>query len=183
MSLAWNHGSQKIIDNTQELTKRLEDQKIHKTYFQARSNGRNPLKTQKLKKARLFGGGAGKSPRILFFVFLCFFFPRCVFLVFSGRFFLFFLVLLRVLFFPKGGRPYFQLSGGGGPVCVCFQSRECHQRNRTILHLFLFQGNLHKGTPHCPQGTQSSLKAQLLIEEYLFKITLDFFQGLLFLFK
>jgi hypothetical protein len=91
MSLAWNHGSQKIIDNTQELTKRLEDQKIHKTYFQARSNGRNPLKTQKLKKARLFGGGAGKSPRILFFVFLCFFFPRCVFFSVFWKVFLVFL--------------------------------------------------------------------------------------------
>ena len=145
--------------------------------------GETLWKPKNSKKPGSSEGGPGKSPRILFFVFLCFFSQGVFFLVFSGRFFLFFLVLLRVLFFPKGGRPYFQLSGGGGPVCVCFQSRECHQRNRTILHLFLFQGNLHKGTPHCPQGTQSSLKAQLLIEEYLFKITLDFFQGLLFLFK
>ena len=91
MSLAWNHGSQKIIDNTQELTKRLEDQKINKTYFQARSNGRNPLKTQKLKKARLFGGGARQESQNIVFCVSLFFFPRCVFF---GVFWKVFLVFL-----------------------------------------------------------------------------------------
>ena len=91
MSLAWNHGSQKIIDNTQELTKRLEDQKINKTYFQARSNGRNPLKTQKLKKTRLFGGGARQESQNIVFCVSLFFFPRCVFF---GVFWKVFLVFL-----------------------------------------------------------------------------------------
>ena len=52
---------------------------------------------------------------------------------------------------------------------------------KTIL--YHFQGNLDKGMPHCSQGMQWSLKVQLLLKEYLFKIMLDFLQGILFLFK
>ena len=52
---------------------------------------------------------------------------------------------------------------------------------KTIL--YHFQGNLDKGMPHCSQGIQWSLKVQLLLKEYLFKIMLDFLQGILFLFK
>ena len=65
--------------------------------------------------------------------------------------------------------------------CICFFSAECHQREKTILHLF--QGNLHKGMLHCPQENNGLFKKQLLIEEYLFKIMLDFLQGILFMFK
>ena len=39
----------------------------------------------------------------------------------------------------------------------------------SILHPF--QGNLHKGMLHCPQGMPWSLKVQLLVQEYPFKIT------------
>ena len=46
-----------------------------------------------------------------------------------------------------------------------------------------FQGNLHKGMLHCPQEIPWSLEAQLLIEEYPFKIMLYFLQGILYLFK
>ena len=49
----------------------------------------------------------------------------------------------------KGWRPYFLFSGG----CVCFSKQgvpPSFQRNKQILHLF--QGNVHKGMPYCPQG-------------------------------
>jgi hypothetical protein len=46
-----------------------------------------------------------------------------------------------------------------------------------------FQGNLHKGMLHCPQGIPWSLKVQLLIQEYPFQIMLYFLQGILYFFK
>jgi hypothetical protein len=55
-----------------------------------------------------------------------------------------------------------------------FRSKECHQKDKTILHLF--QGKLHKGMPHCAQGMQWFLQVELLFEEYLFKIMRDFLQ-------
>ena len=51
----------------------------------------------------------------------------------------------------------------------------------SILHPF--QGNLHKGMLHCPQGIPWSLKVQLLIQEYPFQIMLYFLQGILYFFK
>ena len=130
--------------------------------------GRNPKKrknlgkpkknkdTHKKNSSRLFGeGGLDKS--FVFFVFQCVF----LFLGFSNVFFLFF--LCSYVFLPAApfGLPHSQ-----GP-CF-FLSKECHQRNKTRWHFF--QGNLHKGMPHCPQGMQWFLEVQLLIEEYLFNI-------------
>ena len=70
---------------------------------------------------------------------------------------------LEVLFFSNQGVP------------------PCFKRNKQIS--YLFQRNLHKGMPHCPQGIPWSLRVQLLIEEYSFKIMFDFLQEILCLFK
>ena len=65
-------------------------------------------------------------------------------------------------------------------MCNFLLSKEYHplfkgMNKYNILHPF--QGNLHKGMLHW------SLKEQLLIEEYPFKIMLYFLQGTLYFFK
>ena len=57
-------------------------------------------------------------------------------------------------------------------MCSFLLTKEYHplfKGMNNILHPF--QGNLHKGMLHCPQGMPWSLKVQLLIQEYPFKIT------------
>ena len=172
----WPH---KLLPHSLEEDETQKTKKMEKTKQKKQEILEKTKNNKKYNMSILFGEG-GNYTRVRKYVFLGLF---CVLLFFV--FPIFFWVLVFPMFFVFLPVPMFPacctVRSTGFAGTMFFRSKECHQKDKTILHLF--QGKLHKGMPHCAQGMQWFLQVELLFEEYLFKIMRDFLQWILLLFK